>query len=91
MGAREALPVPRLVLVCNAAAGDDFIALDAARGEFLLVTFSAVDLLFPWNETLRSYRCLTDDAAEALLVPLPRLVFHLFGTCPEDFVAAIAP
>ena len=104
MGAGEAIPVPRLVLVRDTSAGDDLrateividgfflnlfqytqvktthlIALDAAGSEFVFVATSAVDLLLAWDEALGTDWGLANYAAEALLVPLSRLVFHLLS------------
>lgn len=90
VGAREAFAMPRLVLVCHTAARDDLIAFDAARGKLLLVAIGAVDLVFTWDERLGADRGLADDAAEALLVPLPTLVFHLLSACSKDFAASVA-
>lgn len=59
--------------------GAYLVALNAASGELVLVTASAVDLLFARDEALGSDRVLADYAAEALLVPLPRLVLHFLG------------
>lgn len=57
------------------------VALDAARGELLLVAAGAVDLLLPRYERLGANGHLADAAAEAILVPLTGFVFHLLGTC----------
>lgn len=89
--ADEALPVPRLVLVRDAAAGDHLVAFDTPRGEFFFVALGAVDLLFPGNEALRSYGGLADHAAETFFVPLSRLVFHFLSSCSEDFMATVTP
>jgi len=90
VGAREALAVPRLVLVGHASAGDDLIAFDAAGGELLLVAAGAVDLLLPRDEGLGADGRLAYHAAEALLVPLPPLVLHLLVAGAEDLAAAVA-
>jgi len=89
VSAREALTVPGLVLVGHAARRNDLVALDAAGGELLLVAASAVDFLLSRDEGLGANGCLADAALETLLVPLSRLVLHLFVTCPEDLGAAI--
>lgn len=81
--------MPRLVLVRHAALRDDLVALDAASGELVLITAGAVDLLLPGDEAPSSDGVLTDHAAEALLVPLSRLVLHLLGSSPEYLAAAI--
>lgn len=52
------------------------IALDAPSGVFLFVTLGAVDFLLFGDETLGSNWYLAHYAAEALLMPLSRLVFH---------------
>jgi len=90
VGAGEALSVPRLVLIGHAPRGDDLITLDAPGGELLLVAGGAVYLLVPGDEALGADGRLADHAAEALLVPLPRLVLHLLVSCPEDLPTAVA-
>lgn len=88
--AREALAVPWLVLVRHAALCDYLVTLDAAGGELVLVAAGAVDLLLARDEALRADRVLADNAAEALLVPLPGLVLHLLGSSTEHLAASIA-
>lgn len=56
------------------------VALDASSGKLVLVARGAIDLLLARDEALRPDRVLAHHAAEALLVPLPRLVLHLLGT-----------
>lgn len=87
--AREALAVPRLVLVRDASLRDYIFALNASGGELVLVAAGAVDLLFARDEALRPDWVLAHYAAEALLVPLPRFVFHLLGASTEHLSAAI--
>lgn len=91
VGAREALPVPRLILVSHATRSDDLVALNASGCELLLVAAGAVDLLLPGYKGLGANDRLADAATEAFLVPLPCLVFHLLGTGSEDITATIAP
>lgn len=81
VGAREALAVPRLVLVGHAALRDDLVALDAACSELVLVAAGAVDLLLARDEAPGADGVLAHHAAEALLVPLSGLVLHLLGSC----------
>lgn len=81
MAASKAFTVPRFVLVSHTAAGDDLGALDAARRVLLLVTTGTVDVVLPRNKGLGADRGLADATAEALLVPLSRLVFHFLGAC----------
>lgn len=57
------------------------VAFDTACRVFLLVAFGTVDLLLPRDETLGTNRGPAHHAAEALLVPLPRLVLHLLRAC----------
>lgn len=89
VGTGEALAVPRFVLVGHATAGDDLLALDATGCVLLFVASGAVDLLFTGDEGLGTDGGLADTAAEALLVPLSGLVFHLFGSSTEDFSTAV--
>lgn len=90
VGAREALAVPRLVLVRHAALRDDLVALDAAGGKLVLVAAGAVDLLLAWDEAPGADGVLAHNAAEALLMPLPGLVLHLLGSSAEHLATAIA-
>lgn len=62
----------------------DLVALNAAGCVFLFVTLGAVNLLLPGDEALCSYGSLAHAAAEAFLVPLPGLVFHLLRSCKEQ-------
>jgi len=91
VSASETFPMPRLVLVCHAAAGDDLIAFDATSGEFFFVTLGTIYLLFTGNETLGTDWYLAYTTTETLFMPLSSLVFHLFGTGPEDFMTTVAP
>lgn len=90
VGAREALPMPGLVLVGDASASDHLIALDATSSELLFVALGAVNLLFTRNKALGADGVLAHATAETLFVPLPGLVLHLLRTCSEDLVASIA-
>lgn len=91
MGAGEALTMPRFVLVGHTAAGDDLLALDATGCVLFLVATGAVDFLLTGDERFGTDSGLADTAAEALLVPLSGLVFHLFGSSAEDFSTAVTP
>lgn len=82
--------MPGLVLVGYATLRDDLVALDAASSELVLVAAGAVDLLLAGDEAPRADGVLAHHAAEALLVPLPRLVLHLLGASAEHLAAAIA-
>jgi len=81
--------VPGLVLVRHAARRDDLVALNAAGGELLLVAGGAVDLLLARDKALGADGRPAHHAAEALLVPLARLVLHLLIACTEDLAAAV--
>lgn len=89
VGAGEALAVPRFVLVGHTAAGDDLLALDATGCVLFFVASGAVDLLLTGDEGFGTDGGFADAAAEALLVPLSGLVFHLFGSSAEDFPTAV--
>lgn len=66
-------------------AGEAYLlALNAAGGKLVLVAASAVDLLLARDEALGADRVLAHDTAEALLVPLSRLVLHLLGACGRE-------
>lgn len=80
VGAGEALTVPWFVLVGHTAAGDDLLALDATGCVLFFVASGAVDLLLTGDEGFGTDGGFADAAAEALLVPLSGLVFHLFGS-----------
>lgn len=89
MGAREALAMPRRVLVCYAAFVYHSVALDAPLSVILLVAVHADNLLVARDETLVSNRLLTDFAAEALLMPLLAFVLKLLHSCPEESLASV--
>lgn len=80
VGAGETLAVPRFVLVGHTAAGDDLLALDATGCVLFFVASGAVDLLLTGDKGFGTDGGFADAAAEALLVPLSGLVFHLFGS-----------
>lgn len=90
VGAGEALAVPRLVLVGHPSARDYLVALDTASGELLLVAGGAVDLLFARNKALGADGRFAHATAEALLVPLTRLVLHLLRAGSEYLRASVA-
>lgn len=60
--------------------GSHLVALNTPGGKLVLVACGTVDLLLARDEALRANRVLADHAAEALLVPLSGLIFHLLGT-----------
>lgn len=66
-----------MLMTCGST---NLVAFNAACGELVLITASAVDLLLPGDEGLGADRVLAHYAAETLLVPLPGLVLHLFRT-----------
>lgn len=90
VSAGEAFPMPRFALVGHASRRDDLVALDAARGELVLVAGSAVDVLVPGYEALGPNWGLAHAATETLFMPLPGLVLHLLVACPEDFPTSVA-
>jgi len=90
MGACKALPMPWLVLVGYTATCDHLIAFDAASGIFFFIALGTINFLFPRNEALGSNGSLAHTTAEAFLVPLSGLVFHLLSTGSEDLAASIA-
>lgn len=55
------------------------VTLNTPGGELILVTSGTVNLLFARNKALGTNRILAHHTAEALLVPLSGLVFHLLG------------
>lgn len=57
------------------------VALDTASSKFFFVAGGAVDFLLPGDEALGANWRLADATAEAWLVPLSRLVFHLLRAC----------
>lgn len=82
--------MPRFILVCHAAAGNNLITLDATGSKLVFVTSGTIDFLFARNETLRSNWILAYNATETLLVPLPGLVLHFLRTGTEDLATSIA-
>jgi hypothetical protein len=65
-------------------------AFDASSGELLLIASGAVNVLLARDERLGADRSLAHEAAEALFVPLPTLVFHLLGSCTHKHTDTIA-
>lgn len=55
-------------------------AFDAARSEFLLVATGTVDVLLTRDKRFSADRRLAHEAAKALFMPLPALVFHFLGS-----------
>jgi len=60
------------------------IALNTTGSELLFVAGGAVDLLLSWDEAFGPDGGLANAAAEAFLVPLPRLVLHLLSSCNNN-------
>jgi len=56
------------------------VALNTPGGELVLVTCGAVNFLLARDEALRADRIFANHAAEAFLVPLYGLIFHLLST-----------
>lgn len=90
VGASEALSVPGLVSVGNASLSDDLVALDALGGELVLVTLSAVNVVFLRDETFSSDWIFAGAANETFLMPLSSLVLHLLHTCSKHISTAVA-
>lgn len=68
---------------CGSVGCPDFaylLALDATGCVLFFVASGAVDLLLTGDEGFGTDGGFADAAAEALLVPLSGLVFHLFGS-----------
>lgn len=55
------------------------VALNTPGGEFVLITSGTVNLLFARDKALRANGILANHTAEALLVPLSGLIFHLLS------------
>lgn len=89
--ASEALSVPGVIAISDSTLSDDFVALDALGGEFVFVTFCAIDVVFFGDERLGSDRVGANATNKASFVPLTRLVLHLLHACSEDIPATIAP
>jgi len=90
VGASEALPVPGVVAVSDAALRNNLFAFDALGGEFILVAFGAVDVVLFGDEALGSDGVFARAADEAFFVPLASFVFHLFHACSENVSASVA-
>lgn len=59
------------------------LAFRALGREFVLIAFCTVDVLLLWNKGFGSNGVIAHAAHEALLMPLPRLVFHFFHACRD--------
>lgn len=82
--------MPRFILVSYASASNNLTALDASGGKLFFIASCAVNVVFPGDEGLGANGALANAAGETLLVPLSAFVFHLFGSCAEDFSTSIA-
>lgn len=89
MSAGETIAVPRCVFVGNSTFVNYPIALETSLSVVLLVASDANDLLIPRDETFASDWLLADTAAEALFMPLLRLVLELLHTCSEDVTTSV--
>ena len=58
--------------------------------DFVVVIEPTV-LLLPLSLLLMQYLLFTDDALEALVVPLPCFVLHLFHAGPERLSTSVTP
>ena len=72
--AAEALLVPRLLVVEDAAFRERFPALGATLGVQILIAFGAVELVILWNKSTGSNSLLAHCALEAFLVPICTIV-----------------
>jgi hypothetical protein len=88
--AREAVAMPRGVLVGYSTLVDHPIALETALSILFLIARNAHNFLVTWDETLDSDWLQTSLATEALLMPLLASVLVLLHTCSEESSASIA-
>ena len=92
VGAGEALAVPGLVLEGHPARRHDLLALGALGRELLFEAAHAVHVVVVGDdEGLGADERLAHGALEALVVPLPILVLHLFIARAEGVAAGVAP
>jgi len=87
--ASEALPVPGVVTVGHPSLGDYLATLDTLGGKLLFIALRAVDVVLLGYEGLGTDGVLAGAAHEALLVPLPGLVFHLLHPCFKHVSTAV--
>lgn len=88
--AREAVAMPRGVLVSYSTLVDHPVALETALSILFLVARNAHNFLVTWDETLDSDWLQAGLATEALFVPLLASVFVLLHTCSEQSLASVA-
>jgi len=87
--AGEALPVPGVVTVGHPSLGDYLATLDTLGGKLLFIALRAVYVVLLGYEGLGTDGVLAGAAHEALLVPLPGLVFHLLHPCFKHVSTAV--
>lgn len=86
-GAHEALPMPRLLPVCDAPGGDGLLALNALQGVLFLIARHAEVLVVLWDEALGADGLLAAAADETGLMPAAVFVLHLAGTWHDGLLA----
>lgn len=89
MGASKTFAMPWLVLVSHASSSNNLIAFDASSSKLFFITPSTINVAFTRDERFGANWSLTNAAAEAFFMPLTTLVFHLLGSCTENFTTSI--
>lgn len=84
--------MPSLILKGDSASCHDFFALGALSSKFFLKTTNTVHIGFVRdNERLGSNLGFAHHTLKAFIVPLSRLVLHLFHPWSESVTTGIAP
>ena len=82
--------MPRLVLVGDTSAGDNFFAFHTTCSELFLVARRAVDLFVFRYKAFRTDSRLAQGATETFVVPLFPFVFHFLHARSKYFAAPVA-
>lgn len=90
VGTREALTMPRGILVSDSTLVDYPVAFHAALSILLFIARNADNFLVTWYETLVSNWLQADLTTEALFVPLFSLVLILLHSSAKESAAAVA-
>jgi hypothetical protein len=90
VSARKALPVPGLILESDPSCGHNFLALCTLGCEFFLKAGHTIDVCIVGNdERLAPDRNLASRAVEALVMPFPVFVLHLFHPRSEEIATSV--
>jgi len=90
MRASKTFSMPWIISVSDSTLCNDLIAFDALSGKLVLITLSAINVMFFGDEGLGANWIVTSATNKTFFMPLPCLVFHFLHACPKDIRTSIA-